>query len=538
MTNNLSITVDSAILAMLESFNTPRSLAVWLLYRSGEHSQLLQLQCHTSSSTFVSDYVVTGLLKKAKFLRTGIDTRRTALESFAESEQICARYNRGEFETERSRTVIRHAREKIRSLLKGISPYSFLDHCGFGPGSDLSTEGVKTSFYNKLSTNGSVTREASIFLEFMKATSLLGRYGRAFGEDEDYTHDERASGNRLSIVPKNAKTDRVIAVEPRWNIFFQKGVGQVLRRALRRANIHLESQPETNRKLARIGSIDGSYATIDLKSASDSIPLMLVKELLPPEWFEVLDRLRSHYTNIDGIDSFNEKFSSMGNGFTFELETLIFYAVTSRHDVGASVFGDDIVCLANASRDTILDLESLSFRVNREKTFIDGPFRESCGHDYLNGRLITPLYIKRISNEQELLQLANGFSALASRLGGDLVRDYRLSRAWRCCLPVLLKAGFTYGPIELSGSIHHDVVKRITPSGRRSGWDGHIFNTQVFRARLFRFVRMGPALLAQLLSPSNEDGYSVRDLGIYVTRRVFLSRGYLLPPYWELPPRH
>lgn len=100
------------------------------------------------------------------------------------------------------------------------------------------------------------------------------------------------------------------------NMYLQKGVGTFIRNRLRSVGIDLNDQTR-NQELARIGSIDGSLATLDLSSASDSVSDRLVWTLLPPKLYSYLDMIRSHYTLLDNgsLHRWN-LFSTMGNGFT------------------------------------------------------------------------------------------------------------------------------------------------------------------------------------------------------------------------------
>lgn len=135
------------------------------------------------------------------------------------------------------------------------------------------------------------------------------------------------SGNSIFTVPKSSDIDRAASKEPGLNQMLQTGVGRYIRRRLKLHGIDLNDQ-SINRKLAREGSITGELATIDLKSASDSISSRCILELLPFRWVKLLDDLRSPCGTLPDGTSLNwEMLSSMGNGFTFELESLIFYAV-------------------------------------------------------------------------------------------------------------------------------------------------------------------------------------------------------------------
>jgi hypothetical protein len=209
------------------------------------------------------------------------------------------------------------------------------------------------------------------------------------------------SGNRLDTVPKSAKTDRMIAIEPCMNMFMQRGIGSLIRSRLKRVGIDLDDQTN-NQRLALRGSIDGSYATIDLAAASDTVSTALVEVLLPQDWFDAMDLVRSKRGILpSGKVITYSKFSSMGNGFTFELESLIFWALCSAvkdyypTESDLLVYGDDIVCPTAISGSIIELLEYCGFKTNDDKSFINGPFRESCGKHYFLGVDVTPFYVRK-----------------------------------------------------------------------------------------------------------------------------------------------
>ena len=89
----------------------------------------------------------------------------------------------------------------------------------------------------------------------------------------------------------------------------------------------------------------------------------------------------------------------MGNGYTFELETLLFYALTCVHaGIGSKwshVYGDDIIVQSDLADGLVETLAEAGFDTNPDKSFITGPFRESCGGHYWGGREVTPFYLKQ-----------------------------------------------------------------------------------------------------------------------------------------------
>jgi len=224
---------------------------------------------------------------------------------------------------------------------------------------------------------------------------------------------EIVPGNVMFTVPKKTDIDRCACKEPDLNMFIQKGIGSHFRDCLRRTGINLNDQ-SINRSLARSGSLTGELATFDLSSASDSVTTELVSMLLPECWYTLLDSVRSPVTIIDGEEHRNHMFSSMGNGFTFELESLLFYTLTraicfftgTRGIV--SVYGDDIICPTGISNVLPFVFGYFGFTVNLDKSFVSGDIRESCGGHYQNGRDITPFYVKApIATLVDVIDVAN-----------------------------------------------------------------------------------------------------------------------------------
>lgn len=209
-------------------------------------------------------------------------------------------------------------------------------------------------------------------------------------------------GNSILVVPKNYKTDRTIAKEPCMNMYIQKGIGRVIRNRLKSVGVNLDDQT-ANQRAAREGSLLNSLATIDLSMASDTVAYELVSFLLPNEWWWALEQSRSPVGVLPSGEVIPyQKFSSMGNGYTFELESLIFWAITQQvccpnvneSDSRVLVYGDDIVVPSDKAAESLRRLWQAGFTPNESKTYIEGPYRESCGKHYYLGCDITPFYVR------------------------------------------------------------------------------------------------------------------------------------------------
>jgi len=234
--------------------------------------------------------------------------------------------------------------------------------------------------------------------------------------------------NRVEFVPKNWKTHRTIACEPDGALPLQLACDQYLKERLwQRAGINLWDQSR-NQLLAKDGSIDGCFATIDLQAASDTVAYNTVLTLLPEGWFSLLDSFRSSFYRLQGEPPEKyQKFSSMGNGATFVLETLIFAAACNAVSHGIySVYGDDIIIGAEDVPELTSLLQFLGFTINQEKSFTQGPFRESCGADWFDGVNVTPFYVRDWGTSKALLSHnVNGLVAIG-KPGGRLWERCRM----------------------------------------------------------------------------------------------------------------
>lgn len=228
--------------------------------------------------------------------------------------------------------------------------------------------------------------------------------------------------NTVTTVPKTALKRRPIAKEPMLGVYFQLGVDSIIRRALKRVGVDLDSQ-DANRRAALEGSLKCTAllgpATIDLSAASDTISIILVKRLLPYAWYKLLMELRSESGVLPSGERIHYwKISSMGNGYTFALESLIFWAISratvnivggqAARKLSVLTYGDDIIVPRLYASSVMHYLTRSGFRVNVDKTFDSGPFRESCGADCYLGYNVRPVFLRRQPKDlRELFSIRN-----------------------------------------------------------------------------------------------------------------------------------
>lgn len=417
--------------------DTPYSLGAWLRFKNSGVSGLLDLDIvpsrYDNSYAFVRDYTVYNFFRKIE--ATGRDTERAgkAFRKFIDAELQCRNFNH-EF---RQRTApdydlegcILTAKDLIGRVLPDVSLARDPLRCQMGPGATYSLTGARANWVDKLREERiSVTPEAynaakNLFksdFALFAARSGLSPEGPFSLLDGNF---EVTGGCRLITVPKTFKVDRCICVEPSANIMLQKGAGAVIRQALRKYGVNLNDQGK-NQSFAARAQRDG-LATIDLESASDTVCHGIVLELLPISWFVYLDSIRSKSFEFCGKWYELEKFSAMGNGFTFELESLIFWALARsvvpplEHE-NIAVYGDDIIVPQEYAPKLLKLLQYCGFTPNAEKSFLSGRFFESCGKHYFDGFDVTPIYQKEIPyDEAAIYRLANRLYRLSLRCYGE-----------------------------------------------------------------------------------------------------------------------
>lgn len=298
---------------------------------------------------------------------------------------------------------------------------------------------------------------------------------------EEWRKAKRAESiSEVVMIYKNIKTARSICKEENVFMFFQQAYRRHMNILIRRgpANrfIHLEDQ-RINQQLSLYGSITGLLDTIDLKAASDSVSLDLVKGIFPREVLYFLLGTRSSKVKTPNGVIAVKKFAPMGSAVCFPTQCLVFTAIVIyagmikaygvdgqytypqsfwdehvspssirdlfRKEVGwarsrytfepLSVYGDDIVCDSKLTPIVIHLLGSLGFEINTSKSFTGGQsFRESCGAYWYNGEDVTPLQYRVKSGGLKDPRVVASLVEAVNRTG-----DYRYTTVYRVLLSYL-----------------------------------------------------------------------------------------------------
>lgn len=384
---------------------------------------------YSDAISYFSDARTVAFLKKFRGEIDGVDRKKNATDKWwaAENQNYWSNqrllpyvpYHYPGFRPglqqrdERIASILDEVRTRIESWI-GTAPPQLCEG-KFGPGATLSDPGRLATVPDKISSVPTLTPGAMGYL-FQWGSTMWARDAAMAGRQPIFVR-----GNRFATAPKTALTDRAIGIEPTVNVFYQLGLGVTLRKRLRNATGWcLDRAQEIHRAVARESSVSLRFATLDLSNASDTVCRNLVRVLVPAQWVSALEALRSPTTEVDGKRVYLEKFSSMGNGYTFELETIIFAAICSvvltrngaKGELGTDlfVFGDDIIIPDGLVREVTAVLNFCGFSINEDKSF-SGPvkFRESCGGDFFDGVAVRPFYCKEEPTDvSQKISLVNG----------------------------------------------------------------------------------------------------------------------------------
>ena len=319
--------------------------------------------------------------------------------------------------------VLLRARSLVHMVMLPFMEEEFFNACKHSGGSSIGVPFVDTSIEAKCFYPMTVTKGVETWFERYLDfdTTMKSAIQELNSKKPNKARYQIVSGSRGTTVPKTNKIDRMIAVEPTGNMFFQQGLMEMMYDRLQYVGLDVTTLPDTHKKLAQRGSVHGNLATIDFSSASDCVSPALLKWLLPGQWYHWLDKFRSPTIEVDGKVLELNMFSTMGNATTFPLETLVFWSIATavcsanrdttfsglvrqEHKSLCSVFGDDCILPTSDAYAFICVCESVGFVVNTDKSYFDQQactFRESCGGDYHSGFDVRSVYLSAPTSDRK-----------------------------------------------------------------------------------------------------------------------------------------
>jgi len=346
-------------------------------------------------------------------------------------EQQIHDYSESFKETDSSLAVIRltdeldtyDLRRLMRDQLKEFDNVELADPAN-GPG--VSSNCTRTQKYNQFVPNSAMRnifgrdffhqwfehrdREFITIFVLQLSPRLLDFMGIYvfMNEDGGNSSEEDFSPSSILFVPKDSRGPRVICCEDSRRMYAQKSLQKALYRAVETSRRFAQRVNFTDQSYNQKATFDPNLATLDLKDASDRVSLDLVMDVFPQNLQRYMLACRSPEAVLPNGDTVVlNKFAPMGSALCFPVLALVVYtcATSAIHLAGGPhpakqehvlVYGDDIIVPNEYASVVIKALESVGLLVNKQKSFIDSRFRESCGQDTFDQSTVTPLRQKHL----------------------------------------------------------------------------------------------------------------------------------------------
>jgi len=303
--------------------------------------------------------------------------------------------------------VLAMGRDVITAIFRSFDPRDIL--CLPGPGASAS-ESHRSKRYEPMVHFSKLHEVYPYYDYFYIGRKHLFDRLRAYRELPRKEHGV----SRLRCVPKDSRGPRIICMEPQEYMWLQQGLAKKLRDHLEshwltRGHVNFNDQT-INQSLARAGSIDGSFATLDMKDASDRISRNLVEFLFSGAGDLsrfLLSLSTGHIEFPDGETIKTKKFAPMGSSLCFPVMSIVHFALavaSIKMRRGGTykaiakdvyVYGDDIIVTPLHADPLFEFFPKFGLEFNKGKSFIQGPFRESCGFDAFHGECVTPQRLKK-----------------------------------------------------------------------------------------------------------------------------------------------
>lgn len=341
----------------------------------------------------------------------------------------------------------------------------------------------------------------------------------------------------LHAVPKTLKAPRLIAAEPTSHQWCQQSVKDFLdsrvKHTVLRNCIDFRRQ-DLSQCAALQASHTGKYATVDLSDASDRLSCWLVERLFRSNvglleafhacrtrWIkQLLDKKVPSHIVL-------RKFSTMGSALTFPVQSIVFTMIAigvrihmqgkhvddgsiARASKEVRVFGDDIICRAGDVEVLSQMLSYLGLKVNVDKTFWTGKFRESCGMDAYDGVDVTPAYVVEVGLETR----SNVVEARVATSNNFHLKGYWRTAAWLVStLTQQIVKNLPVMPPHIGGLSLSSFCGRAVDH-LKERWNHHLHVMEYKylspRSRVKRTVRNNPSSLLQYFTERpSEDCFGV-----------------------------
>lgn len=249
--------------------------------------------------------------------------------------------------------------------------------------------------------------------------------------------------SRFKFISKKLGKPRGICIEENEAQIFQQAIRRFLyafieTHPVTKGLVNFTNQ-EINRILALKSSLDREYATLDMSEASDRVDRECVLALfLYTFLFDMLAAVSTKFIQLPPdlgvpVTLLANKFAPMGSGVCFPIMGLVHWALITATIATSSmedslalskevyVYGDDIIVPSRVANLVMTTLPRFGMKMNKEKSFVNSYFRESCGCHAYKGIDVTPTFFKKI-------KVNDSQSSNSELLISLIAKDYRLRK--------------------------------------------------------------------------------------------------------------
>jgi hypothetical protein len=435
----------------LDGLSNPTPLSTMAIHDDCDFGEDLLSPNLVSARSMAIDALLPGLRKRYigptmdQTALTAEDREQLAVVEFLDDNQRCSEFNNS-YSPLHFDGFIASVRGEVKNLLASaledcgiltMSDVASRLRCGPGASSDVATD---PSEYSRF-FGGSISFSSLELKRLYTACTNqhhLTRIAEAIRLGYGVL-DPTSSVAQFLSVPKTNLKNRGICKQPSGNMMFQLATHDILCDVLKSVfHTDLEVQQDLNRDLAQRGSrgrkslVNASweFVTGDLSRASN-FPLITMQDLLSlcPSWLTWLMFVRSPFMAMpDGTRVPKHMCSTMGNGFTFSLMTVLLSAIVvtvykfadlplfdvdpinGRRIKTWAVYGDDIIVDKSVWHGLVRVLTAFGFLVNHKKSCTEGLFRESCGGDFYDGVPVRPVFCETLQTHADVYSLMNRLS--------------------------------------------------------------------------------------------------------------------------------
>lgn len=385
------------------------------------------------------EYFLKNLFKKAENLDLDVDPKQAALDDF---NSFLIEQNTKVVEVQAVLDNLDSSPVLKRILLEGKRLFEVMFH-DFHPtvikprftlGSTLSLPKNSSIFARVKASEGHKTLEKNFAALYPYSDTLLESYPHTAGDDSNYV--------KVNVVGKTALIGRIIGSPPSSMLAFQCGMGDYFERKLVKfCKINLKTAQELHRFLAMENSLDGAFSTMDQRKASDNILKIFAMFMVPKSVGDYMSAISPSTLQIEGKFVHTHMLCAAGNGFNTGFQTLLFWVLIKaiQKEVGVKqhvyVYGDDVI-LHNSVYDSVCKVfPLLGLEINQGKSFKEGPFRESCGGDYLYGNNVRAFYASTVPQTTiDWIRFVNGIRRVGYYNNADTWRSSGIHRLWFWCV--------------------------------------------------------------------------------------------------------